>query len=98
MCTGGWQVAKECLKCALVQGSSARRAVDVGLGIAIPVHSHVALNSVISDYVPKSVRGKRACPLCCLPPPLAALVSLEPMSALPLPQERPGGVPWDAQE
>ena len=27
---------------------------DVGLALALPVHSHVALNYVVSDYVPKS--------------------------------------------
>ena len=39
------------------QGTAARQAVDIGLGIAIPLHSHIALNTVVSDYVPKSVRG-----------------------------------------
>lgn len=34
------------------------KAADVALGIAIPVHSHIAINSVLSDYVPKSVRGE----------------------------------------
>jgi hypothetical protein len=47
-----------------VQGSLPRKAVDVGLGIAIPVHSHIALNAVISDYVPKSVRGTPSFQLC----------------------------------
>jgi succinate dehydrogenase (ubiquinone) membrane anchor subunit len=39
------------------EGTLPRKAVDVGLGIAIPLHSHIALNAVISDYVPNSVRG-----------------------------------------
>jgi len=30
--------------------------VDLALGVALPVHSHIALNFVISDYVPKSAR------------------------------------------
>ena len=34
------------------------KAVDLALGVAIPVHSHIAINSVLSDYVPKSVLGK----------------------------------------
>ncbi|CAL5227432.1 g10395 [Coccomyxa viridis] len=33
------------------------KAVDLALGVAIPVHSHIAINSVLSDYVPKSVLG-----------------------------------------
>ena len=33
------------------------RATDFALGVAVPVHAHVAINSVISDYVPKSVMG-----------------------------------------
>lgn len=40
------------------QGSYLGKASDIALGIAIPVHSHIAINSVLSDYVPKSVRGK----------------------------------------
>lgn len=31
--------------------------VDIVLGVLFPLHSHVALNYVISDYVPKSARG-----------------------------------------
>ncbi|CAL8466764.1 g6300 [Coccomyxa elongata] len=38
-------------------GSYLGKAADIALGIAIPVHSHIAINSVLSDYVPKSVRG-----------------------------------------
>ena len=30
--------------------------VDLALGVALPVHSHIGLNFVISDYVPKSAR------------------------------------------
>ena len=30
--------------------------VDLTLGVLFPVHSHIALNYVISDYVPKAVR------------------------------------------
>ena len=36
------------------------RATDFALGVAVPVHAHVAINSVISDYVPKSVMGASA--------------------------------------
>lgn len=31
--------------------------VDLALGILFPFHSHVALNFVITDYVPKAARG-----------------------------------------
>jgi len=30
------------------------RVADVGLAAALPLHSHVALNYVVSDYVPKT--------------------------------------------
>ena len=38
---------------AALQGSAVQRISDVGLGVAIPLHSHMAMNSVITDYVPK---------------------------------------------
>ncbi|CAN0135563.1 unnamed protein product [Pylaiella littoralis] len=31
--------------------------LDVVLGIALPLHAHIGMNYVISDYVPKSSRG-----------------------------------------
>ena len=31
--------------------------VDLALGLIFPFHSHVALNYVITDYVPKSTRS-----------------------------------------
>ncbi|KAJ0402661.1 hypothetical protein ATCC90586_006175 [Pythium insidiosum] len=30
--------------------------VDLALGVVIPVHAHIGMNNVISDYVPKSQR------------------------------------------
>mmetsp|Transcript_3802 Transcript_3802/g.8799 ORF Transcript_3802/g.8799 Transcript_3802/m.8799 type:complete len:115 (-) Transcript_3802:25-369(-) len=30
--------------------------IDLALGVVMPVHSHIALNFVISDYVPKAQR------------------------------------------
>lgn len=42
----------------LLQGTALQRVTDVALGVAIPVHSHIAINSVLSDYVPKSVMGE----------------------------------------
>ena len=41
-----------------MQDTTFGKAVDLALGVAIPVHSHIAINSVLSDYVPKSVLGK----------------------------------------
>ena len=32
-------------------------AINISLGVLLPIHSHVGLNYVISDYVPKAVRG-----------------------------------------
>mmetsp|Transcript_58925 Transcript_58925/g.120619 ORF Transcript_58925/g.120619 Transcript_58925/m.120619 type:complete len:152 (+) Transcript_58925:71-526(+) len=37
--------------------SVANMPVDLVLGVLFPFHSHVALNYVISDYVPKASRG-----------------------------------------
>eukprot|EP00884_Botryococcus_braunii_P002578 jgi/Botrbrau1/12320/Bobra.0205s0018.1 len=34
-----------------------QRVADIGLGILIPVHSQIALNSVASDYIPKGSLG-----------------------------------------
>lgn len=31
--------------------------VDLALGVAFPLHSHVAINYVITDYVPKAARS-----------------------------------------
>jgi succinate dehydrogenase (ubiquinone) membrane anchor subunit len=31
--------------------------IDVTLGLLLPFHSHVAMNYVVTDYVPKSLRG-----------------------------------------
>ena len=41
-----------------LQGTALQRVTDVALGVVIPVHSHIAINSVLSDYVPKSVMGE----------------------------------------
>lgn len=30
--------------------------VDLALGLILPVHAHIGMNNVISDYVPKNVR------------------------------------------
>ena len=46
-----------------LQHSYLGRTVDVALGVALPLHSHVAINSVLSDYVPKSVRGESVRPM-----------------------------------
>ena len=39
------------------EGDGALRAIDLGLAVALPVHSHIALNYVVSDYIPKPIRG-----------------------------------------
>lgn len=33
------------------------KPVDLALGAAIPVHAHIGMNAVISDYVPPMARG-----------------------------------------
>lgn len=49
-----------CLDVSLwqVQGSAVQKASDTALGIALCLHSHIHINSVLSDYVPKSVLGE----------------------------------------
>ncbi len=42
----------------VLQGSTLTRGADLALALVLPVHSHVAMNNVISDYVPKNVAGK----------------------------------------
>lgn len=32
------------------------RTSDLALGVALPVHSHIAMNYVVSDYVPKTLQ------------------------------------------
>lgn len=39
------------------EGDGALGAIDAGLALALPIHSHIALNYVVSDYIPKSLRG-----------------------------------------
>mmetsp|Transcript_1867 Transcript_1867/g.4220 ORF Transcript_1867/g.4220 Transcript_1867/m.4220 type:complete len:99 (+) Transcript_1867:422-718(+) len=38
------------------QDSALLRPVDLALGLALPLHSHITCNMVISDYVPPSAR------------------------------------------
>jgi succinate dehydrogenase (ubiquinone) membrane anchor subunit len=33
------------------------KPIDLTLGLLFPIHSHIALNYVISDYVPKTARS-----------------------------------------
>lgn len=33
--------------------------LDLALGVIMPIHGHVGLNYIISDYVPQSARGTR---------------------------------------
>ena len=42
----------------VLQGGILSRASDVALGLIIPIHSHVALNNVVTDYAATSIRGK----------------------------------------
>ena len=40
------------------KGSYINVPVDLAVTVALPVHSHIACNFIISDYVPKAARGK----------------------------------------
>jgi succinate dehydrogenase (ubiquinone) membrane anchor subunit len=37
--------------------SSLTMPIDVAMGVVFPVHGHIGFNYIISDYVPKPVRG-----------------------------------------
>ena len=37
--------------------SMLNKPIDLALGVLFPVHSHIGLNYVISDYVPKAFRS-----------------------------------------
>jgi len=41
----------------LPEGNVFIKPVDVALGVALPLHSHITCNMVISDYVPPAARG-----------------------------------------
>lgn len=78
-----------------VQGSAVQRISDVGLGVAIPWHSHMAMNSVITDYVPKgpiqSALESSASPL----PGCSCILSLSLNTGSP--QTPPDGAHWQPQ-
>ncbi len=42
---------------AFLAPSSMSMPIDLVLGVLFPFHSHVALNFVVTDYVPKQSRG-----------------------------------------
>jgi len=41
----------------LPKDSSLLFPVDLALGVALPLHSHITMNMVFSDYIPPSMRG-----------------------------------------
>ena len=41
----------------LLSPSAINLPVDLALGVIIPIHSHIGMNNVISDYVPKPLRS-----------------------------------------
>jgi hypothetical protein len=45
---------------ALIGEPNIQFPIDCILGTVIPLHAHVGMNSVISDYVPKMLRSKNA--------------------------------------
>ena len=40
-----------------LQGSTLTMVADLALGVVMPIHSHISVNGVISDYVPKAYMG-----------------------------------------
>ena len=41
----------------LPKDSSYMKPVDLGLGLALPLHGHITMNMVFSDYIPPGMRG-----------------------------------------
>lgn len=39
------------------KGSYVQKTTDWVLGLAIPLHMHISTNAVVTDYVPKNIRG-----------------------------------------
>ncbi|GMI54389.1 hypothetical protein TeGR_g10095 [Tetraparma gracilis] len=43
--------------CFAVSPSAVSMPLDVALGLALPLHAHIGMNYVITDYVPKISKG-----------------------------------------
>eukprot|EP00198_Chlamydomonas_reinhardtii_P000617 XP_001689952.1 succinate dehydrogenase subunit D [Chlamydomonas reinhardtii] len=43
------------------KGSILQRTADFIFSVAIPVHSHITMNAVVTDYLPKAARGESTC-------------------------------------
>jgi len=41
-------------------GSAVQRTADIAMAVAIPWHSHVSLNAVVTDYVPRGIMRSAA--------------------------------------
>ncbi|GLC34961.1 hypothetical protein PLESTM_000259300 [Pleodorina starrii] len=39
------------------KGSVLQKTADFVFSLAIPVHSHICMNAIVTDYVPKAARG-----------------------------------------
>lgn len=42
-----------------------QRIADLGLALAIPVHMHISMNALVTDYLPKAARGETLSLGCC---------------------------------
>ena len=50
----------------IISPSILNMPIDLGLGILFPLHSHIGLSALITDYVPKTMRSvARASLLAC---------------------------------
>lgn len=45
------------LPASIILPKTAALPFDLGLAVLLPFHAHVGLNYIISDYVPKNLRG-----------------------------------------
>lgn len=43
------------------QGNTLISLTDLALGVALPIHAHIGLNGILSDYVPPRYLGAHRC-------------------------------------
>lgn len=47
-----------CILCVVMQDGFLQRIADLTFAVAIPVHMHIGMNALVTDYLPKVARGE----------------------------------------
>ena len=50
---------------SILQGNTLISLTDLALGVALPIHAHIGMNNILSDYVPPRYLGRSASVRCC---------------------------------